>query len=76
MPWIDLQSVTLAFPGHTHLQSNNEHAAVEIESLLLYLNCVVAVCVLCLFITVPWIALLSVVVAVPDHTHLLLFLRN
>ena len=43
---------------------------------LVYFNCAVAVCVLSLFLTVPWVDLLSVMVAFPGHTHpltLLLF---
>ena len=35
------------------------------------LLCVVAVCVLCLFLTVLWVGLQSVIVAFPGHTHLL-----
>ena len=42
------------------------------ESWLLSFNCVVAVCVLGLFLTMPWVGLLSVIVAFPGHTHLLL----
>ena len=34
--------------------------------------CRVAVSVLCLFLAVPWVDLLSVIVAFPDYTHLLL----
>ena len=34
------------------------------------LLCVVAVCVLCLFFTVLWVGLWSVIVAFPGHTHL------
>ena len=36
--------------------------------------CVVAVCVLCLFLMVPWVGLQSLMVSFPDHTHL--FLEN
>ena len=32
---------------------------------MLYFNCVVAVSVLCLFITVPWVGLQSVIVVYP-----------
>ena len=35
------------------------------------LKCVVAVCVLCLFLMVPWVGLQSVNVAFPGNTHLL-----
>ena len=42
----------------------------ELVSLQL-LCCVVVVCVLCLFLTVPWAGLQSVIVAFPGHTHLL-----
>ena len=38
---------------------------------LLALLCVVAVCVLCLFLVVPWVGLQSVIVAFPVHTHFL-----
>ena len=31
-----------------------------------------AVCALCLFLAAPWVGLLSVIVAFPDYTHLLL----
>ena len=41
------------------------------ESWLFYFNCVVAVCVLCLFHMVPLVGLQSVVVSFPGHTHLL-----
>ena len=33
----------------------------------------VAICILCLFLTVPWVGLGSVIVAFPDHTHFLSF---
>ena len=33
--------------------------------------CRVTVCVLCLFLTVPWVGLRSVTEAFPGHTHLL-----
>ena len=38
-----------------------------------YFNCIVAVCVLCLFLAVPWIGLHTVVVTFPGHrpAHLL-----
>ena len=32
-----------------------------------YFNCLVAVCVLCLFVVVPWIGMHTVVVAFPGH---------
>ena len=38
----------------------------------LYLNLFVGVCVLCLFLTVPWVGLQSMIVAFPGQTHLLL----
>ena len=31
-----------------------------------------AVCVLCLFLTVQWVGLQSVIVAFPGHTHFLI----
>ena len=37
---------------------------------LLYFNCFVAVCVLCLFLTVPGVGLWSMIVAVPGRTQL------
>ena len=39
---------------------------------LLYFNCVVAVCILYVFIVVPLVCLQDVIVAFPGHTHLLL----
>ena len=39
--------------------------------LLLSLECLLTVNVLRLFLTVPWIGLQSVIVAFPDHTHLI-----
>ena len=41
-----------------------------LRALLFYLNCVVTVCILCLFLTVPWVGLQSVIVAFPGHTNL------
>ena len=41
----------------------------ERERCLLYFNCVVAVCVLCVFLMVPWVGLQSVIVVFPGHTH-------
>ena len=38
--------------------------------LLLTCGCVVAVGVLWLFLTVPWVGLLCVVLVFPDHSHL------
>ena len=35
------------------------------------LLCVVAVCVLCLFLILPWVGVQSVIVAYPVYTHLL-----
>ena len=31
--------------------------------------CDMAVCVLCLFLAVPWVDMQSVIVALPGHTH-------
>ena len=42
---------------------------------LFYFNCAVAVSVLCLFLTVPWAGLQSVIVGFPGHTYLLTFLN-
>ena len=36
---------------------------------LVALLCVVAVCVLCLFLRVLWVGLWSVIAALPGHTH-------
>ena len=36
-------------------------------------SCAEAVCVLCLFLTVPWVGLQSVIVVFSGHTHLLLY---
>ena len=36
--------------------------------------CHVAVSVLCLFLAVTWVGLLSVIVPFPGHTHLLLYM--
>ena len=41
------------------------------DSWFLYFSCVVAVCVLCPFLTVPWVGMQSVFVAFPGHIHLL-----
>ena len=38
--------------------------------MMLRVNCVVAVCDLCLFLTVPWVGMQSVIVAFPGHTHI------
>ena len=48
----------------------SNHLAEERDSWLLYCNCVVAVCVMCLFLMVPWVGLQSVIVTFPGHTHL------
>ena len=48
------------------LEFSNHHAVEEKA------GCVVAVCIMCLFLTVPWVGLQSVIVAFPGHTHLLL----
>ena len=34
-----------------------------------YFNCAVAVCILCHFLTLPWVGLQSVIVVFPGHTH-------
>ena len=39
--------------------------------MLLCYNCFAAVCVLYLFLTVPWVGLQYVVVVIPGHTRLL-----
>ena len=44
---------------------------INITLLLLSYRCVVAVCVLWLFLAVPWVALQCVIMVFPDHTHLL-----
>ena len=44
---------------------------VNQQSRLLYLNCVVTLCVLCLLLTVQMVGLQSVSVAFPVHTYLL-----
>ena len=46
-------------------------SSVRRERLLIYFNCVVTVGVSSSWIMVPWVGLLSVVVAFPGHTHLL-----
>ena len=38
--------------------------------LLLSYRCIVTINVLWLFLTVPWVGLRSVIVVLPDHTHL------
>ena len=50
--------------SNTVLDSN--HFAHK-ESLLLYLDCVVAICVLCPFLIVSWVGLQSVIVTFPGH---------
>ena len=42
-----------------------------VSLLLLSCGCLVAVDVLRLFLTVPWVGLWCVIVVFPDHTHLL-----
>ena len=39
-------------------------------------DCFVAVCVLCLFLTVPWVGLRSATVTFPGQTHFLPFADN
>ena len=41
-----------------------------------FFNCVVAVYVLCLFLTVPWVGLQSVIVACPVLTYYFLCNKN
>ena len=36
-------------------------------------NRVLAVCVLCLFLKMPWVGLQSEIMAFPGHTHLLFY---
>ena len=48
--------------------------SLSAESILLYFICVVAVCVLLLFLDVPWFGLQGVTVVFPGHTHLLFFI--
>ena len=38
------------------------------ESWLIYFNCVVAVCVLCLYLAVPWVGPQSVIVTFPRQS--------
>ena len=45
------------------------------KSWILYNYCVVAVRVLCLFLTVPWVSMQSVIVVFPRHARLL-FIYN
>ena len=46
------------------------------KSWLFYLNCVMSVCVLCLFLIVPWVGLQSVIVVLPGHTRLHFYKRK
>ena len=39
--------------------------------LLLFCRCIVAICVLRLFLAVSWVGLKCVIVVFPDHAHLL-----
>ena len=39
--------------------------------LSIFFNCVVAICALCLFLTMPKVGLHSEIVAFPGHTHFL-----
>ena len=52
-----------------------EERAGNFTLIVLLLSCVClclsVFCVLCLFLTVPWVGLWSVIVAFPGHTHLL-----
>ena len=41
--------------------------------MLLSCGCVVAINVLWLFLTVPWVGMQCVIVVLPDHTHLLFY---
>ena len=44
------------------------HTLVKCLNLL---KCVVTICVVCLFLAVPWVGFQSVIVAFPGHTHLI-----
>ena len=46
-------------------------ALLRKRELVALFSCVVAVCALCLFLAVPWVALRSVIVVFPGHTHLI-----
>ena len=50
-------------------------AEEERAAWMLYFNCVVAVCVLCLFLAMPWVAIdmQSLIMAYAGHTHLIVF---
>ena len=41
-----------------------------------FFNCVVAVGVLCLFLTVPWVRLQFMMVTFSDHTYLLFYINT
>ena len=68
---IVLRIILIYFNKRSRISSFNHLA--QGESCLLFLNCVVAVCVLYLFLTVPWEGLQSVFVAFPGHTLTLIF---
>ena len=57
--------------GECFLWFSNHLAEEEISGC----SCDVAVFVLCLLLAVSWVDLLSVSVAFPGHTHLLLFAK-
>ena len=44
--------------------------------LLLSYRCIVAINVLWLFLTVPWVGLQCLIVVFPDHTHLCFFVHR
>ena len=62
-------SYLIYFKNWERCRKNLSPAAVVIGALRV--NCVVALCVQCLFLTVPWVGLQSVIVAFPGHAHLL-----
>ena len=54
-----------------HLDEEKRALLTLVALLLLSFGCLVAVNVLWLFITVPWVGLQFVIMVFPDHTHLL-----
>ena len=63
---------------HANVSSGDRGLKFDIslsaESLLLYFICDVTVCVLCLFLAMPWFGLQGVIVVLPCHTQVLFFI--
>ena len=68
VPWVGLWSIILAFPCHIRLFYKGEKKQQHILSSLHFSTCVVAVCVLHLFLTVHLFGLQYFIIAFPGNT--------